>query len=572
MKAAVTGRWLLCALAALCLTGRCPVRAETAPASRAAVASPNADVAPGEWVRSTWERLRAWSSETFEKLKPDAKSQETASGDGKAAVSSNRPEAQRTVAPERTPAVEGLDAPVAERLLRRDGPAPWRDGVSVGRVPVPGEHAAPGEPALLQRLPAVADEERPATVAASSCPVATDTSQLERLPPVGDPPVTEPPDVVKDDHVELPAEASVALRHGGEQPAALDSAESDSEACDGPRALDRSGTGGLIVATPGLLAEAGLRPSAALLAAPEFPVGSLSILQPLVRSRPTVFPPLRPCHRLTAMRDVVAPPPPGKRVGPKRMSDFACRPYARQLHSQRPASATVCRVDDGPAWPRAGMPVVVQPPQPRPRAACGLALLGVPGCENAEFRLFAYRRRADSAQDTIQRTSHQAMADAGDDAVRWAAGTDPASVAAIAETPARDRMRAVPPPAKAWSGRLLRAWQSATTAPEPQRMTVVSHRRVCPIDLDRIGAIPVLEDVGELVVSLRENRLLRTNVEVRRVTVDDAAVCEAIQLGPNDVSLVARSAGTTFAHFWYAGDERPVTYLINVPPHSNTHR
>lgn len=513
--------------------------------------------------------------------------------------------AERTAAPQREPVVENSKAPVAERLLSRDTPAPWREGVSVGRVDVPAADraASAASPPSLERLPPVADE-APRDAAQAAVPVLA-SNRLERLPPIGIPSAesqaspeladvaaespqqtgelpdassTEPrPD---DLAVEQPGTENREPEADAEQDAGCqenpcrsmpsETSLADAEAASAETvasppafpALDASGTGGLIGITPELIARAGLRPSAALLAAPEFPETGLSILRPALPARPTFFVPLEPNTALTDIPDPIGYLPEGGRCG-VNASEGACRLYARPRRADREQAERLCRVDDGPCWPSAALPgdrLTVRPPR---RPGQGLTLLGTPGFERSGLCLFQCGRAtgsADPRRDAVHTTSHQAEVGAAEHTVQWAAGDDE-----VGGVPAAASSRPVPPPAKAWSGRLMTAWVASVRTPAPDGGALVCHRELTPIDMDRIGAIHVVEDADELVVLLGKNRLLRTSVEVRRAAIDDTTVCEVIQLGPNEVSLVARAAGTTFASVWFGDEQHPVTYVIHVP-------
>ncbi|REJ92755.1 MAG: type II and III secretion system protein [Planctomycetota bacterium] len=110
--------------------------------------------------------------------------------------------------------------------------------------------------------------------------------------------------------------------------------------------------------------------------------------------------------------------------------------------------------------------------------------------------------------------------------------------------------------------------------PPVEREEPVGPFRDVPIEIQqrphqRAGGQPftVLGSRGELVVTRRRNKILRSENDLYRVAVVDPNICDVIQFTPREVSIIGKSQGATSVTFWFAdGNEEPVTYLVRVIP------
>jgi len=86
---------------------------------------------------------------------------------------------------------------------------------------------------------------------------------------------------------------------------------------------------------------------------------------------------------------------------------------------------------------------------------------------------------------------------------------------------------------------------------------------------ERAAGMPfeVVSSSGELTVTRRRNKILRSRRNVRRVAVVDASICDVIQFTPREVSIIGKAQGATNVTFWFENEEsEPVTYLVRVIP------
>ncbi|REK29961.1 MAG: hypothetical protein DWQ42_03430, partial [Planctomycetota bacterium] len=110
--------------------------------------------------------------------------------------------------------------------------------------------------------------------------------------------------------------------------------------------------------------------------------------------------------------------------------------------------------------------------------------------------------------------------------------------------------------------------------PPVEREEPVGPFRDVPIEIQqrphqRAGGQPftVLGSRGELVVTRRRSKILRSENDLYRVAVVDPNICDVIQFTPREVSIIGKSQGATSVTFWFAdGNEEPVTYLVRVIP------
>jgi len=79
--------------------------------------------------------------------------------------------------------------------------------------------------------------------------------------------------------------------------------------------------------------------------------------------------------------------------------------------------------------------------------------------------------------------------------------------------------------------------------------------------------LEVLASSGELTVTRRRNKILRSKDNIYRVAVVDPGVCDVVQFTPREVSIIGRGQGATNVTFWFAdGKHKPLTYLVRVVP------
>jgi len=79
--------------------------------------------------------------------------------------------------------------------------------------------------------------------------------------------------------------------------------------------------------------------------------------------------------------------------------------------------------------------------------------------------------------------------------------------------------------------------------------------------------LEVLTSSGELTVTRRRNKILRSKDNIYRVAVVDPSVCDVVQFTPREVSVIGRGQGATNVTFWFAdGKHKPLTYLVKVVP------
>ena len=77
----------------------------------------------------------------------------------------------------------------------------------------------------------------------------------------------------------------------------------------------------------------------------------------------------------------------------------------------------------------------------------------------------------------------------------------------------------------------------------------------------------VIDQSGELTVTVRRSKLLRTEVDIYRTAVVDPQICDVIQFTPREISIIGKGQGATHVTFWFRdGEHRPITYLVKVMP------
>lgn len=86
-------------------------------------------------------------------------------------------------------------------------------------------------------------------------------------------------------------------------------------------------------------------------------------------------------------------------------------------------------------------------------------------------------------------------------------------------------------------------------------------------EITQLGPFEVRGHVDEMKVIVRRSKILRTKVDIYRVSVVDPGVCDVVQYTPRELSIIGKSQGATDVTFWFA-DERyePITYLVRVVP------
>ncbi|MCE9545974.1 MAG: pilus assembly protein N-terminal domain-containing protein, partial [Planctomycetia bacterium] len=85
--------------------------------------------------------------------------------------------------------------------------------------------------------------------------------------------------------------------------------------------------------------------------------------------------------------------------------------------------------------------------------------------------------------------------------------------------------------------------------------------------LSQNNLLEVLASSGELTVTRRRNKILRSKDNIYRVAVVDPSVCDVVQFTPREVSIIGRGQGATNVTFWFAdGKHKPLTYLVRVVP------
>ena len=85
--------------------------------------------------------------------------------------------------------------------------------------------------------------------------------------------------------------------------------------------------------------------------------------------------------------------------------------------------------------------------------------------------------------------------------------------------------------------------------------------------LPQNNLLEVLASSGELTVTRRRNKILRSRDNIYRVAVVDPSICDVVQFTPREVSIIGRGQGATNITFWFAdGKHKPLTYLVRVVP------
>jgi pilus assembly protein CpaC len=86
-------------------------------------------------------------------------------------------------------------------------------------------------------------------------------------------------------------------------------------------------------------------------------------------------------------------------------------------------------------------------------------------------------------------------------------------------------------------------------------------------EITQLGPFEVRGHTDELKVVVRRSKILRTKVDIYRVSVVDPAVCDVVQFTPRELAIIGRSQGATDVTFWFADQQyEPITYLVRVIP------
>ncbi len=86
-------------------------------------------------------------------------------------------------------------------------------------------------------------------------------------------------------------------------------------------------------------------------------------------------------------------------------------------------------------------------------------------------------------------------------------------------------------------------------------------------EITQIGPFEVRGHTDEMKVILRRSKLMRTKVDLYRVSVVDPAICDVVQYTPREIAVVGKAQGATDVTFWFADDRHePLTYLVRVVP------
>jgi pilus assembly protein CpaC len=104
-------------------------------------------------------------------------------------------------------------------------------------------------------------------------------------------------------------------------------------------------------------------------------------------------------------------------------------------------------------------------------------------------------------------------------------------------------------------------------APRPLNLAPMADPMPAAPDAMRAANSPfeVIDESGEVTVSVRRSKLLRTKVDIYRTAVVDDSICDVVQFTPREVSLIGKSQGSTHVTFWFDDPKmQPVTYLVRV--------
>jgi pilus assembly protein CpaC len=104
-------------------------------------------------------------------------------------------------------------------------------------------------------------------------------------------------------------------------------------------------------------------------------------------------------------------------------------------------------------------------------------------------------------------------------------------------------------------------------APRPLNLAPMADPLPAAPDAMRAPNSPfeVIDESGEVIVSVRRSKLLRTKVDIYRTAVVDDSICDVVQFTPREVSLIGKSQGSTHVTFWFDDPAmQPVTYLVRV--------
>ena len=101
----------------------------------------------------------------------------------------------------------------------------------------------------------------------------------------------------------------------------------------------------------------------------------------------------------------------------------------------------------------------------------------------------------------------------------------------------------------------------------PRARKVADVKPSDPPKLETIGPFEMVGAIGEMTVTRRRSRLLRSQHDIYRTAVVDPSICDIVQFTPREVSLIGKGIGATHVTFWFAdGRHEPVTYLVRVAP------
>ena len=86
-------------------------------------------------------------------------------------------------------------------------------------------------------------------------------------------------------------------------------------------------------------------------------------------------------------------------------------------------------------------------------------------------------------------------------------------------------------------------------------------------EIMQLGPFEIRGHTDELKVVVRRSKILRTKVDIYRVSVVDPGVCDVVQFTPRELAIIGRSQGATDVTFWFADQQyEPITYLVRVIP------
>ena len=84
---------------------------------------------------------------------------------------------------------------------------------------------------------------------------------------------------------------------------------------------------------------------------------------------------------------------------------------------------------------------------------------------------------------------------------------------------------------------------------------------------NQAGPFEVIDQAGDLSLTVRRSKILRTKDDIYRISVVDPTICDVVQFTPREISVIGKGQGATHVTFWFKGiGKRPVTYLVRVLP------